>query len=66
MLVNGDTYLDINYYSVIKKFNQKKTFTIPLVKSSKFSEKLNSINIGKNEKIYFSKKVNYELWCMFI
>lgn len=59
MLVNGDTYLDIDYYSVINKFNKKKTFTIPLVKSSKFSEKLNSINIAKNEKIYFSKKSEY-------
>ncbi len=59
MLVNGDTYLDINYHSVINRFIQKKKFTIPLVKSSKFSEKLNSVSVTKKGNIIFSKKNVY-------
>ena len=56
MLVNGDTYLDINYYSVIKNLIRRKLLLFLWLKSSKFSEKLNSINIGKNEKFTFQKK----------
>ena len=55
LLINGDTFLDVDYEDLYNDFKKKNSLLMFLIKSLKDSKKLNSMNIDKNGKIYFSK-----------
>ncbi len=56
LLINGDTYLNADFNLIYDEFKKKNSLQMLLIKSSKESSKLNSMNINKKNKIYFSKK----------
>jgi histidinol-phosphate phosphatase family protein len=56
ILLNGDTYLDIDFDKAYLNFKQKNEIFMPLIKSSKESKKLNGISINKDNQIIISKK----------
>ena len=56
ILLNGDTYLDIDFDKAYLDFKQKNEIFMPLIKSSKESKKLNGISINKDNQIIISKK----------
>lgn len=58
-LLNGDTYLDSNFDLIYDKFKSQKKIFIPIIKSKKESNKLNSLDLDKFKNIFFSKKKKY-------
>ena len=58
ILLNGDTYVDIDFNDAYINFKKKNKIFIPLIKSSKESQKLNGISPNKYNQIILSKKNN--------
>lgn len=56
LLINGDTYLDVDFDQIYREYKKKSSPLMLLIKSSKFSKKLNSMDIDQYKKIIFSKK----------
>lgn len=55
ILLNGDTYLDINYDLLYEQYKKTKKIFMPLVNSSKESQKLNFLGLNKKKEVCFSK-----------
>ena len=59
IVINGDTFFDIDYSILVKKkFNKNTDCFIVLKKKFNKNIKLNNLNISKN-KVFLSKKSNY-------
>lgn len=58
IVINGDTFFNIDYNLLIKKKFGKKTDCFIILKKKKKTIKLNNLNISK-KNIYLSKKANY-------
>ena len=59
MVLNGDTYLDINFDHIYAEFIKVNSIYIPLIKTDKQSFKLNSIAIDKNGRAKFSSNSKF-------
>ncbi len=59
MVLNGDTYLDINYDHTYAQFMKVKSIYMPLIKTDKQSFKLDTITIDKNGRVKFSSNSKY-------
>lgn len=60
IVVNGDTYFDINYKSFLNKKIKEDQILLSLCKNTNYksNKKLISININKNDKVFYSSKSN--------
>jgi D,D-heptose 1,7-bisphosphate phosphatase len=56
LVLNGDTYIDLDFDRYYKKFKKISKLLLPIIKKDKCSAKLNSLNINKDKRIYFSNK----------
>jgi len=54
--LNGDTYVNLDFDQYYKKFKKICKLFVPIIKKDKYSTKLNSLNIDRDKKIYFSNK----------
>ena len=59
MVLNGDTYLDINFDHIYAEFIKVNSIYMPLIKTDKQSFKLNSIAIDKNGRAKFSSNSKF-------
>ena len=57
--LNGDTYVDLNYDEYYKEYKKYSRLFIPIIKKDNKSSKLISLNLNKDDKIYFSKDGSY-------
>ena len=58
-ILNGDTYLDINFDHIYAEFIKVNSIYMPLIKTDKQSFKLNSIAIDKNGRAKFSSNSKF-------
>ena len=56
LVLNGDTYVDLDFDQYYKIFKKESKLFVPIIKKNKYSTKLNTLDIKKNNKIFFSKK----------
>jgi len=56
LLLNGDTYFDINLNKIFNLKNKIGNIALVQNKNHKYNKKLSKINIKKNSLIFFSKK----------
>lgn len=60
LLLNGDTYFDLDFIDLIKQKNKKTIGAVALVKNNlhKYNNKLNNIKLDKNFLVFSKKKTN--------
>lgn len=60
LVINGDTYHDINFLELISLFKKSnKKILLPIIKKSNESKKLLGLSLNKKNKIIFKKKSKY-------